>query len=89
MLELGVHKNRYHRQIGKYISSIGLELFIGVGPETKVTFNEVRKTVKNTFWVADEKQVDKKLPYLNRNSVVLIKGSRSIKLDRLVSRLSV
>lgn len=90
MLELGKHENKFHRELGNRIISEGIDYFIGVGPASKITADRVKKEIKKVYWVKTENDVDKTLkPYLKKNYAVLVKGSRSIGLDKLVSRLSV
>lgn len=91
MLELGKHESKYHRQLGKFIASLGTDYLIGVGKASKMVVSEAAKSMNKNqvFWAERESLVDPILkPLLKRNSAALIKGSRSIGLDRLVSRLS-
>lgn len=91
MLELGNFEKEYHRELGEFISSLDIRFLIGVGELSRVlTDSASKKMAKNRiFWVKNEARVDKILkPLLNVGSAVLIKGSRSIGLDKLVSRLS-
>ncbi|MGB6839345.1 MAG: hypothetical protein WBE27_03710, partial [Microgenomates group bacterium] len=64
---------------------------IGVGPASKYLVEEASKKMKkgSYYWV---QSVDKVMPILRpllkRNTTVLIKGSRSIGLDKVISQLS-
>jgi len=90
MLELGKLEKKYHQQIGKMIGDSKISLLIGVGAASKDTVVEAEKILPkgSCFWVEDQKKVDKILkPHLVGKAYVLIKGSRSIGLDNLVSRL--
>lgn len=91
MLELGKLEAKSHKDIGKFIGKMGVDCLIGVGKASKYLVEEAKKQNQNnlTFWVSLEKKALPILkPYLKKNTVILIKGSRSISLDRLVSRLS-
>lgn len=91
MLELGKLEVKCHKDIGKFIGKIGVDCLIGVGKTSKYLVEEAKKLNKNisTYLVSSEKKALPILkPYLKKNTIVLIKGSRSIGLDRLVSRLS-
>lgn len=90
MLELGKQEVSYHRDAGRLILSYGIDYFLGVGRLSKITAEEIAKTLekRRVFWVQKESQVDRLLkPHLRKSTAVLIKGSRSIGLDKLVSRL--
>ena len=82
MLELGKYEKEAHRQIGKILSKIGLDYLIAVGPASKTLIEQIGKGV----WVKKFNEVKPLLePKLQRDTVVLIKGSRSVGLDRVVS----
>jgi UDP-N-acetylmuramoyl-tripeptide--D-alanyl-D-alanine ligase len=91
MLELGRDEEKYHRKIGKLISSLKIDYLIGVGPASKFLVEKASKEMRknNSHWVPNwKKAVPILQPLLKKDAVVLVKGSRSIGLERLVSRLS-
>lgn len=91
MLELGKNEAKYHKQLGRFISSLGINYLLGVGKASKITTSEAKKSMdsSNVYWTKKQSQVDSILkPLLKRDRVVLVKGSRSIELDKLISRLS-
>lgn len=91
MLELGKHERKYHREIGRLVSTLGIDYLIGVGPVSKFLVEEARKKMKKDciFWAEKESDVLPVLkPLLKKDTAILIKGSRSIGLDKVVSRLS-
>ncbi len=91
MLELGRLEKSAHKKIGKYIAERKIECLIGVGPLSKLAVEQAKKVNKkaNYFWVEKEGKVDSILePFLNKETIILVKGSRSIGLDKLVLRLS-
>ena len=90
MLELGKRQRGYHKELGKFISNLDIKYLIGVGALSKNTVESAGEKLnkENTFWVESEDKVDAILkPLLKKNRAVLVKGSRSIGLDKLVSRL--
>lgn len=90
MLELGDLSDYYHREIGKYVSRLGLNFLICVGSKTAPLIEEVKKAGMNNdvFVVAKADDAFKILRrYLGNESIVLLKGSRSIGLDRIVEKL--
>lgn len=91
MLELGRYEKKHHQEIGKMISSFKIDHLIGVGPASKLLVKEASKEMEknNSHWVPSWKEAVSILqPLLKKNTVVLVKGSRSIGLERFVSRLS-
>lgn len=91
MLELGKREKDYHQELGRFISSLDIDYLIGVGSLSKyvVLGALIKMKGDNVSWVSSQEKVDSILkPYLKKGAVLLIKGSRSIKLEKLVSRLS-
>lgn len=91
MLELGVYEKQAHRKIGKIVSLMGIDFLIGVGEASKVLIEEASKNIgkKRTAWVKDVNYIHTSLkPYLRQNTFILIKGSRAVGLDKIISRLS-
>lgn len=90
MLELGKQEVRYHKKLGKVINSYDMDEFIAVGTAARETYKVVKKRNRQAYWVKEERDIDEVLkPLVTKNSIILVKGSRSIGLDKLVSRLSV
>lgn len=92
MLELGEKSRYFHEQIGRAIAKSGFNVLICVGKLSSATceayLNMGDKGRKQSYHVEDESKVDKTLQsYLEKNNAILIKGSRSVHLDKLVNRL--
>ena len=89
MLELGSLSPSAHKELGKTISSMGVDSLIGVGKASKDLITTAKPNLgDNATWVANADQVLAVLkPLLKRDTVVLIKGSRGVGLDRLVAKL--
>lgn len=91
MLELGENTERAHHDLGKYIGNAGIDGLIAVGElaayiadgaaaagmdENRIlTFNDYAETL------------DKITQWLNRGDVLLVKGSRGMKMERIVEGL--
>lgn len=91
MLELGSDEVQEHKRLGKIIAKMDVEAVIGVGQAAKYIVEEAAKKIKsnNAVWVSTHRKVLPHLsPYLKKDTVILIKGSRSIGLERIVSKLS-
>lgn len=89
MLELGVFEQEAHRKIGEIISKMKIKNLIGVGKASLNTVDEVKKKMgEKAFWVSSSSEVLPILkPLINSNSLIFVKGSRSVGLDRVVSQL--
>ena len=91
MLQLGELEEREHRRVGREVGKSGFEVLIGVGKASKFMIEEVKKNSEGTkthLVQSAEQVLPILLPYLSKNTFILVKGSRSIGLDKLVSRLS-
>ena len=82
MLELGTFKKKLHKEIGEYAKSKGINKLIAFGELTK---HSIDAFGKNGIFFNDE---DKLKDYLRKNitskNVILIKGSRGMKMERFI-----
>ena len=83
MLELGKQSASYHKQIGKYAADMGIDIVLAVGDHTKHSVNEFGK---NGFFFECEKELK---DFINNNvkskDIVLLKGSRGMKMERFIN----
>lgn len=91
MLELGDWAEEAHKKIGRLVSNLGIEYMVGIGSLAKwyiegADENPSNRTITRLFSTAEEAK-----PYIKaltqKGDVLLIKGSRMIKLDVLVKEL--
>ncbi|MBI2007543.1 MAG: UDP-N-acetylmuramoyl-tripeptide--D-alanyl-D-alanine ligase [Candidatus Blackburnbacteria bacterium] len=89
MLELGKEEIERHKELGKTISEMSAVYLIAVGPLAKNIATEGKKAkMTDVWWVGSQEEVLPVLkPILAKDSVALVKGSRSVGLDKLVDRL--
>lgn len=90
MKELGKIEESEHRRAGREIAKSGFDAVIGVGSLVKFLLDEVVKNSKGTktfLFPTEEGVISALKPLLNKRVYVLIKGSRSVGLDKVVSRL--
>jgi len=90
MLELGDLERQSHEEIGKEIAKIKPEYLVCIGKASRFTANEARKVMERnnvlTFDTWQESLLSvKKL--IQSNILVLVKGSRSVGLDALITSL--
>ena len=82
MLELGRLRKKMHKDVGKYAATKKIDIFLGFGDLTKYA---VEGFGKNGIFFNDEILLRQ---FLKRNiqskDVVLIKGSRGMKMERYI-----
>ena len=83
MLELGSKSKKYHQEVVNLLEKKKFETCILVGSEFKKT-----KSTKQYSFVSSIKDCKKIISNQNiQNATILIKGSRKMKLEKLVSYL--
>lgn len=90
MLELGNLEESEHRKIGNILGSMKIDHVIGVGPASKLVVEEAKKNIgkKNVVWIESKDGVVSALfPLLKKNTITLIKGSRSVGLEKVVEAI--
>jgi len=90
MLELGEWEEKYHKELGEFIGNEDVTKLICVGPAARATSNAAEKILGRgkVFWVLTWRAALEELrPFLGKDYVILVKGSRGIELDKLVAKL--
>ena len=90
MLELGDDEEKLHREIGMYIDPEKVDYLLLTGPLSKYIAEEAQKRFPaNTVFHFDKKDklIDKAKYLITKNSLVLVKASRSIRLEEIVEAL--
>jgi UDP-N-acetylmuramoyl-tripeptide--D-alanyl-D-alanine ligase len=83
MLELGSSRKRMHEDIGKYAALNKIDIFLGFGDLTKYA---VDKFGNNGFFFKDEEILKVFLKKnVNSKDIVLLKGSRGMKMERFIN----
>lgn len=83
--ELGEGALRIHQQIGLYAKAQGIQQLHACGEQTQAT---VTAFADNAHWYADQQQLIEQLPqHIHTHSVLLIKGSRSSAMEKVVQAL--
>jgi UDP-N-acetylmuramoyl-tripeptide--D-alanyl-D-alanine ligase len=89
MKELGAHSEDAHRNVGELVADADVFLFVGCGDEMRAAVAAANGRGVDTLWferAADCQQIIDRLPL---HSVVLVKGSRSMRMEQVVDALSV
>jgi len=85
MLELGPEGPRFHREAGERAAALGFSPVVGVG---ELSRDLVAGAGPGAVWLPDaEAAAEWASGQIRRGDVVLVKGSRGVKLDRVVRRL--
>ena len=91
MRELGSHADTLHKEIGEVAASANFDGISFFGP-SKTSFEAGLRTrgFKNSLFISDSYEQNlapKTLPVLNEKDIVLIKGSRGMKLEKVLADL--
>ena len=87
MLELGKYSKRLHIEIAKYINKSKINKIYVYGDLTKHTFNKLKPQIRGRILKNNNdimNLIDKDLP---NNSFLMIKGSNSTGLNKLIKNL--
>ncbi len=89
MLELGTLSRSSHNEIGRLIGRTKVSFLITVGKLSRLAAKSAGKFMpkKHIISVESSDEVISNLPKITKNTLLFIKGSRSIGLEKVVSRL--
>lgn len=82
MLDLGSEENVLHYEIGAYAKSCGVDELLCTGPLSKHTAEAF-----GSWYATKDAIIDKVVPYLEEDCVILVKGSRAMAMDEIVDSL--
>ena len=89
MKELGEESKKSHKAVGEKINSISPAFVVLIGHEMKVCYDAI-KNKKNVLWFEESSPMnfemtgEKILEEVNGSEIVLLKGSHSMELDKLI-----
>jgi len=89
MLELGPISDEAHREVGRQVAALPADELIGLGRATQATVEAAREAglAKATHLTTFEDTVAHLLKRLSSGDVVLVKGSRGMRMERVVDAL--
>lgn len=89
MFELGKEKHRLHKELGKYIKGIDINVVILIGELSKDTYNQVKDSGdKEVYYYATRAEfLNNGMDILNPSDVILVKASHGMGFDEIVKRL--
>ncbi len=82
MLELGSYTENAHRELGKLLSELLIDVFVAVGPSMSLAASEFKKTVYRVTNADEAAKVLKEI--CKEGDTVLIKGSRGMNMERIL-----
>jgi UDP-N-acetylmuramoyl-tripeptide--D-alanyl-D-alanine ligase len=92
MLELGRSSERFHREIGEYAGTCKFDALICVGPQSKLIMEAAVTSGMEADRVshyADSVQAAADVPrWLDAGDLVLLKGSRGMRLERVANAIA-
>jgi UDP-N-acetylmuramoyl-tripeptide--D-alanyl-D-alanine ligase len=83
MLELGKYKKKLHKELGEYAKANGINIVLGFGELTKETIKAFGK--KGIFFDNEESLKSYLIKNITSKDVILIKGSRGMKMERFIN----
>ena len=92
MLELGDHATALHEEVGRAVAHAGVDLLLAVGGEPALALAAAAvsagmKAANVRHFATSDAAADAALSLVQPGDVVLVKGSRGVKTDRVVERL--
>ena len=89
MLELGKASIKEHSAIGKMFKQMKFENLLTYGADSFNT-HRAAKGVKNNFYFNDKQSMSAFLNLqIKKGDVLLVKGSRSMKMEEIINNISV
>ncbi|MCL4455914.1 MAG: UDP-N-acetylmuramoyl-tripeptide--D-alanyl-D-alanine ligase [Nitrospirae bacterium] len=86
MLELGGHGVKEHKKIGRMLSELSVDMFIGVGPLMSHAVKEFKG--KGIRFDTSEEAGAELAKIIKEGDVILIKGSRGMRMERVMESLA-
>ncbi len=88
MLELGEESPKLHAEVGKLVAELGIDYAIFHGKHMREAYKEcVNYSGKAVFLDKKEDIKDEMLKYMRDKNIILVKGSRGMRMEQLIDRL--
>jgi UDP-N-acetylmuramoyl-tripeptide--D-alanyl-D-alanine ligase len=84
MAELGKSAKQYHQEIISYAENKNIDLIFRFG----IFFKNTESDIKKNFWYSSKELLIESLKKnLKSNSIILVKGSRSMKMEDIIEAI--
>ena len=89
MLELGEFSEALHRQVGKAVSDLGIDVLICIGKEARYIQDSASNNgLKEVYYYkTNEKAIEKLDQILKPHDIILVKGSQGMHLVEITQYL--
>jgi UDP-N-acetylmuramoyl-tripeptide--D-alanyl-D-alanine ligase len=87
MKELGAHSEEAHRKVGELVADADAFLFIGCGEGMHQAVATANSRGTDTLWFENTAECGELSERLPLNAVILVKGSRSMRMERVIPQL--
>lgn len=88
MLELGEFSEKYHRELAHYLKENGIQKVFFFGDLTKISFDEAQKMNLDAKHFNDKQSIaDEIKKSIPEGSLILLKGSRKMKMEEIIEFL--
>ncbi len=88
MLELGPRSAEFHCEIGRLVASTAIDVLLAVGPMMRAAHNQMLAAGRPSHHFPDAVAAGDALPgLLHTADVILLKGSRSMRMERALENL--
>ena len=85
MGELGSQSNEFHDDVISYINSSNIHFTLAIGENMKASMT---KSIKQGKWYeSKEDLLDSLSKLMNEDSVILVKGSRFMKMEEIINKI--
>ena len=90
MLELGVFSEGAHRELGEEVLKNEIDLLFCIGENSKFTYEVAKKVLgKKALWIESIYGLLQKVKKeIQKNDVILVKGSRAVHLEIIIKELA-
>jgi UDP-N-acetylmuramoyl-tripeptide--D-alanyl-D-alanine ligase len=87
MRELGAMSNELHSAVGEHAKNLAIDYFFAYGLESKATITAIAKPTAKHF-ASHEHLVAELKPLLDENTVVVVKGSLGMNMNKVVEQIT-